>query len=85
MKIDEKYSVRSDTYNWVITEKYLGKDGDGNEKHHTRDHFFPNLSRCVNWLINNNCKQAASLQEIKEELEKAEAICKEVLHKVQRF
>jgi len=85
MKIDEKYSVSTDKYNWIITETYLGKDKDGNDKSHTRDHFFPRLSWCVNWLINNNCKQAETLEEIKAELQKAEEICLDVLHKVPKF
>ena len=85
MKIDEKYSVSTDKYNWIITEIYMGKDKGGNDKEQTRDHFFPSLSWCVNWLINNNCKEAKTLQEIKLELKKAQDICKEVLSKVPKF
>jgi len=85
MKVDEKYSVSTDKYNWIITETYLGIDKDKKPKYQTRDHFFPSLSWCVNWLINNNCKEAETLQEIKAELKKAQDICKEVLHKVPKF
>jgi hypothetical protein len=85
MRIDDKYSLSTDRYNWIITETYTGKDKDGSPKEQTRDHFFPSLSSCVNWLIENNCKDKKTLQEIKAELEKAKDVCKEVLGKVTKF
>lgn len=84
MKIDEKYSVTTDRYNWIVTETYTGKDKDGNDKPHQRDHFFPNLGSCVSWLIQNECSKKDSLADIKKELERAERICKAVLGNVQQ-
>jgi hypothetical protein len=84
IKIDERYSVSTDQYNWVITETYKGKDGNGNPKDHTRDHFFPRLSWCIYWLLQNNCKDVDSLEGIQKELATAEMVCLKVLNEIKK-
>ena len=79
MILDNRYSLSSDRFNWIVTESYEGRDKDGNSKVQTREHFFSCLHSCVNWLLRNNCKDVDSLKEIVEELQKARDVCEAVL------
>lgn len=41
IEINERFTLRRDRYNWILTETYWGQDKDGNPKKHTRESYHP--------------------------------------------
>lgn len=64
IKVNDRFSIDKDKYNWILLETYTGKDKDGNPKEHTRETFYANLGQIAQEIINRRCKECDSLDEI---------------------
>ena len=71
MKINDRFSLTSDKYQWILIERYEGKDKDGNPKQNERQYYYPNLKQVANKLLDIDCKEYESFQELLDMLERA--------------
>jgi hypothetical protein len=61
-----KYSVTTDSLNFILSEEYIGKDKDGNEKEmEGKRKYFGKIEFLINYLLNNEIKKALDKKEIK--------------------
>lgn len=52
IKINDEWTIRKETNQWVLTEHYIGKDKDGNDKPKERDRFFAKASQVFSYILN---------------------------------
>lgn len=59
-----KYTAERDKYQWVLTERYEGKDKKGNAKEHTREAYHATLDQICNEVIERECGKCDDAEEI---------------------
>lgn len=64
MKIGDKYEITSDRFQWILTERYMGKDNKGNDKEHTRESYYATLEQCCNQIVQRDAKQAETVEQV---------------------
>ena len=64
IKINDEYSIRSDRWNWVLLQHYIGKDKKGNEIPATKETFHRDLDAVARYVVNEGLKNAESFVEM---------------------
>lgn len=76
IKLDENYTIDSDSYNWILRYErtYEGKDKLGNPKEQTstEESFHANFKQCILEYINKTSKWCDSLVAILDKLNEVE-------------
>ncbi len=72
IKFNDTYSFDRDQYCWHLHEKYIGKDKHKNDKEFTRTTYHPSLQFICRHLIDKECGNCESLEQIIELLQAAE-------------
>ena len=72
IKFNDTYSFERDQYCWHLHEKYMGKDKHKNDKEFTRTTYHPSLQFICRHLIDKECGNCESLEQIIELLQAAE-------------
>ncbi len=70
IKLSDKWSLTSDPRQWILTEVYEGKNKDGEVKHHSRCTYHSTLHQVSSYLVNQEAKEAITLNQLIEECEK---------------
>jgi len=76
IKLNSRYSVTADRYNWILLESIAGMTKEGKPKSTIKKHYYPRLEWCLNRAIETDAKHAMSLVEIKQTLEAGRAYTK---------
>lgn len=53
-----RFAITSDKHNWILTERYDGKDRDGNAKTQSKESYYATLEQCCNAIIQRDAKEA---------------------------
>lgn len=79
IKVNDRFSIDNDKYNWILLETYTGKDRDGNPKKHTKETFHANLGQIAQEIIDRGCKECDSLEQIMDLLADAATITEDTI------
>ena len=72
IKVNDNYRIESDYYNFILIEKYMGKDAEtGEPKEHERKQFFPNIEQCLRRVRENEIKACFDIDEVVAVLQKS--------------
>lgn len=58
MKISEKWSIEGGVGDFILTERYVGKDKKGNEKTQERCTYHATIVQCLNKILTNEIKDS---------------------------
>lgn len=59
-----RFAAHRDTYQWILTEYYEGKDKHGNVKTNSRISYHPNLSQVCGKVIDKCMGDCETLEEV---------------------
>ncbi len=66
MKLNDKYTVTSDKYQWILTETYEGKSKDGDAKAQTRQTYHGTLEQVLNVILDRESKGCETIECLKQ-------------------
>lgn len=62
-RISEKYMLEGNQFDWTLISLVPGKDKNGNPKISERKHYFPRLTQIATHIVQEDAKEAQSLEE----------------------
>lgn len=65
IKINDRFSMERDQYNWICYENIPSKDKEGKPSIKVKKSYHPNLQSISNYIINKKLGDCTSLEEIK--------------------
>lgn len=71
LKVTDSFYIKTDRYNYILIEKYMAKDKDGNPKMREHKQFFPNLEQCLRRVRECEGKFCHNFDELYEVLQKS--------------
>ena len=64
IKLDDKFSIRRDRYQWILTQTYEGKDRKGNPKKQSRENYFGKIDQVASYINNVLGEKCETLDEL---------------------
>jgi len=66
IKLEDRFGLTKDKYQWILTHFYVGKDRKGNDKEQSKDTYHGNLDQVSNYILNTLSEKCETLEELKE-------------------
>ncbi len=82
IRLNDQWSFFRDPYQWILVEHYMGKDGKGNPKEHTKETYHPWLDQAMRYAAAHSCQNAKTFKDIEKryhELQEAITGCARAL------
>ena len=77
--LDDKWKINTDSYNVILMEKKIPKEtAENQEPYWTPEGYYPNFKMALERLIDKNCRNLESLEDVVKKIDEVKAMIKKI-------